>query len=119
MADRRRTLGNWGEDAVADYLRERKGCEILARQFRCRTGELDIVAMSPGGTLLFVEVKTRAGGGPGRPGEAVTPRKQRRLRSAAGQFLAARELDCPCRFDVAEVTFGDAGPKLRYIAGAF
>jgi len=77
------------------------------------------VAFTPKGTLLFVEVKTRAGKKAGQPCEAVTPAKRRRLRAAAAVFLAEREFDCPCRFDVAEVTLSEQGPKLRYIAGAF
>ena len=64
--DERKRRGDRGESAVADWL-ERRGCAILERQYRCRWGEIDLVARDPGGVVCFVEVKTRqAAEAPGR-----------------------------------------------------
>lgn len=112
MSRDRLDLGARGEDAVADRYRA-AGYEILARNWRCREGELDIVA-SRGRTLVFCEVKTRRSTAFGTPAEAITVTKQRRLRVLAGRWLAQRERhDRPfydeMRFDVASVTpAGDA-----------
>lgn len=100
--DERKVTGNRGEAAAAAYLRK-KGYQILASQFRCRYGEIDLIARSADGTLCFVEVKTRADSRFAQAREFVTPAKQQRLRTAAEIYLARTGLDCPCRFDVAEV----------------
>lgn len=120
--DERKRRGNQGEAAVAAAL-ERRGYRILERQYRCRWGEIDLIAWAPEGALCFVEVKSRTGTRFSTPREAVTPAKQRRLRCAASWYLAQRELDCPCRFDVAEVwasvRHGWDKPNLNYIISAF
>ena len=72
--------GNRGEAAVARYLRQR-GYTLLASQWRCRFGELDLVARDRQGTLCFVEVKLRGSGAIALPREFVDSRKQQRLRS--------------------------------------
>ena len=74
--------GDRGERAVAAFL-ERRGYTLLDRQWRCRQGELDLVALDGGGTLCFVEVKLRGSGAIGLPREFVDSRKQSRLRAAA------------------------------------
>ncbi|GAA1788907.1 MULTISPECIES: YraN family protein [Leucobacter] len=74
----RQTLGRWGEKTAADYL-ESRGYRILARNWRTREGELDLVACQTD-CLVAVEVKTRSGQGYGSPLEAITRRKARRLR---------------------------------------
>lgn len=119
MSERKRR-GDRGEDAVAAAL-ERRGYRILERQYRCRWGEIDLIARSPEGVLCFVEVKTRSASAIAPPREAVTPAKQRRLRCAASWYLSQTELDCPCRFDVAEVYPADAGGRrqINYITSAF
>lgn len=116
----RKKRGDRGEDAVAEAL-ERRGCEILERQYRCRWGEIDLIARTPSGILCFVEVKTRSASAIALPREAVTPAKQRRMRDAASWYLSQTELDCPCRFDVAEVYPADAGGRrqINYITSAF
>ena len=73
--------GDRGEAEVARYLR-RKGCTLLASQWRCRFGEIDLVARDRRGTLLFVEVKLRSGDLAGLPREAVDNRKQEKLRQS-------------------------------------
>ncbi len=118
--DERRRKGDLGETAVAQWLEER-GFRVLERQFRCRFGEIDLIAWSPEGVLCFVEVKTRRSAAFAAPREAVTPAKQRRLRTTASLYLAGRQWDCPCRFDVAEVCpSGDRRtPEINYIISAF
>ena len=115
----RKRLGQAGEDAAAEYLRS-GGCSILARNFRTRAGELDIVAKSRG-TLVFVEVKTRRGMRYGTPGQAVGWRKQQKIIQTARYFLRQRQLEgCPCRFDVIEVYVRHEGTMaLRHFPGAF
>ena len=86
--DPRHALGKLGEQLAADYLR-RQGYRIHETNFRCRFGELDIVA-SEGDVLAFVEVRTRCGDSYGSAQESVTPRKQRKLVQVAEAYLQAR-----------------------------
>ena len=90
-------------------------------QWRCRYGELDLVARDRDGTICFVEVKLRSGSFAGLPREAVDRRKQERLRAAAACYLSQHDLDAPARFDVAEVyTDGVHRPlRLEYLENAF
>ena len=86
---RRQALGRYGEDLACRAL-QAEGLEILARNWRCRQGEIDIVAAAAG-ILVVCEVKTRASDAFGSPEEAVTEVKVRRLRSLASQWLAEQE----------------------------
>ena len=113
-----KALGNRGEAEVARYLR-RKGYTLLASQWRCRFGELDLVARDRRGTLCIVEVKLRGVGSIALPREFVDSRKQQRLRSAAEVYLASKELDAPVRFDVAEVYDEGGSLRIKYIENAF
>ncbi len=99
------TLGKCGEDFAADIL-EAEGCTVLERNFRCRAGEIDIIA-EKNGELYFVEVKTRSGLGAGRPAEAVTFQKQRRIRRAASVYLQnhGSRREQLCSFHVIEVLY--------------
>lgn len=108
--------GNRGEAAVARYLRQR-GYTLLESQWRCRFGELDLVARDKQGTICFVEVKLRGAGAIALPREFVDSHKQQRLRRAAELYLASRDIDAPARFDVAEV-FDEDG-QLHYLENAF
>jgi putative endonuclease len=102
MTIERQALGKGGEDLAVEEL-ERKGYAILARRYRTRHGEIDIVARD-GDTTVFVEVKVRVTAECGTAAEAVTPSKQRRLASMAVDFLARNRLmDRPCRFDVVAI----------------
>ena len=85
MADRRQLLGKQGEAAAYAFL-ERQGYSILATNYRCPWGEVDIVA-SQDETLAFVEVRTRRGGALGTPEESVTRTKRRRLIATAQHYL--------------------------------
>ena len=95
-------LGISGENLACDAL-SRQGYAILARRYRTRIGEIDIVAMD-GPTLVFVEVKTRTSDDYGVPAEAVTWRKQRRIVTMARWYLSEHRLHGGlCRFDVVTV----------------
>lgn len=109
-----RAHGAFGEEQVARWYADH-GYEVLARNWRTRTGELDLV-VATNRVVVFCEVKARSSTGFGSPFEAVTPAKQSRLRRLAGEWLAAhgaggREL----RFDVAAVLSG----KVEVLEGAF
>ena len=116
-----RTLGQWGEEQVAEKLR-REGWTIAARNFCCRMGELDIVAEN-GTFLIFVEVKLRKDDRFGSACEAVTPAKQRKLQTTAQLYLIDHPTTLQPRFDVAEV-YAPQGvrtqaPDIYYIENAF
>ncbi|MBV2362558.1 YraN family protein [Streptomonospora nanhaiensis] len=99
---RRAVLGARGEEVASAYLR-RAGMRILARNWRCPEGELDIVA-GDGGTLVVAEVKTRTSLRFGSPLEAVTEPKRRRLRRLARRWQAEhRAWGAPTRIDVVSV----------------
>ena len=113
--DHRQNLGKAGEDLACREL-ARRGYAILARRYRTRLGEIDIVA-DDHGTLVFVEVKTRADDRCGSPAEAVTRRKQRRLARMAADYLArSRGRHRPCRFDVVAVRLGPAAPVVTRLS---
>ena len=101
----RQTLGKLGEDRAVREL-EQRGYAILARRYRTRHGEIDIVA-DDGGTIVFVEVKARDQGDCGSAAEAVPVNKQRRLASMAIDYLARNHLtNRQCRFDVVAIDGG-------------
>ena len=81
-----RTLGRKGEDAAVRYL-EAQGYDILERNWRCRFGEADVIAMDSDGTLAFIEVKTRRSVTAGIPEASVTTEKQRRYEKIALSYL--------------------------------
>ena len=104
-------LGAAGESLVAAWYR-RAGYDVVDRNWRCRDGELDLV-LTRGGTVVFCEVKTRASDAFGAPAEAVTARKQRRLRMLALRWLHAHPGHWRAlRFDVGSVVRGDRGRLL-------
>ena len=120
--DRRKLdLGARGEDLAAGWYTAH-GYEVLARNWRCREGELDLV-VSRDRRVVFCEVKTRRGTGFGLPAEAVTGEKQRRLRRLASRWLGEQPPSgrfAEFRFDVACVTLrAGATPDLEVIEGAF
>ncbi|MCS6775954.1 MAG: YraN family protein [Chloroherpetonaceae bacterium] len=121
----RKQLGATGEAMVARYL-ERLGWRIVARNYRCAAGEVDLIAEEPAGeerTLVFVEVKTRRTRSCGAPVEAVTGTKQSRLIQVAQHYLACYAGSDPeprCRFDVAAVQMHpDGTARITLIRGAF
>ena len=116
----RRVLpGASGEERAARYL-ESRGLAIVERNYRCRSGEVDIVARE-GGTTVFVEVKERGGQSHGEGLEAVTFGKRRRIIRAARLYAASRDLsEAPLRFDVVSIDWSGAGaPAIRHERDAF
>lgn len=105
MSTARRALGGAGESAAAAWY-EARGYEVLARNWRVREGELDLVVRRDR-TVVFCEVKARSSAAFGVPAEAVTATKQRRVRSMATRWLAATGVrPAVIRFDVASVLAG-------------
>jgi len=110
--------GDAGEDLACAHLRAR-GMKVLARNYRCRSGEIDVVA-DDRGTIVFVEVKERRGDSHGSAVEAVTAEKRRRIVRAARAYAASHGLsESPIRFDVLAIDWSAEGPRVRHDAGAF
>jgi putative endonuclease len=108
----RRSLGHFGEVVAEGHLR-RQGYEIIERNWRCRLGEIDLVARE-GGDWVFVEVRTRQSHSCGTPEESITPAKQRRLLQLACTFLQERGLeDVSWRIDIVAVEVDRAGRPTR------
>ncbi|AJE04173.1 YraN family protein [Geobacter pickeringii] len=112
-------LGSQGEELAVSFLKGLR-YRILERNFRCKGGEIDIVAQD-GATLVFVEVKSRRTADYGPPQLAVTPFKQRQISKAALTWLASRrKLDSGARFDVVAITFKSGGdPQVEHFVNAF
>lgn len=110
-------LGKFGEDLAARHL-ENSGCELLDRNWRCRAGELDIVARD-GDVLVVCEVKTRTNELFGSPLEAITPRKLKALRMLALAWIAEHAVNArTIRLDVIGITTnGPNGPVLHHLRG--
>ena len=115
------TRGAWGEDYAAAYLR-RHGYRILARNYSCRFGEIDIIA-SDRHYVVFVEVKLRVSDRFVRAGAYVTPAKQARIRTAASLWLAEHETPLQPRFDVIEIYAPNGTatkkPQINHMEDAF
>ncbi len=115
----RAEIGALGEQLATDHLTG-LGLRILARNWRCRYGELDVIAVDPAThTVVFVEVKTRTGDGFGGLAEAVTEQKAHRLRRLAAMWLASQEQRWPAvRIDVIGVRIGRRrNPEIRHLQG--
>jgi len=117
--DRRGQLGRRGEELACERLTA-AGLQVIARNWRCRAGEIDVIAAGPG-LLVFCEVKTRRGHGYGTPAEAVTHAKRTRLRQLAAAYLASeRHPPCGVRFDVVTITWPSGGsPVVDHLEAAF
>lgn len=114
MENRRRTGAEYEQKALK-YL-EGQGYRILQRNYRCRLGEIDLIAWDRG-TLVFVEVKYRRSEAFGSPEEAVDARKQYRICRVADYYRMTHKVseECPCRFDVAAIE----GKEIRLLRNAF
>lgn len=117
--DRRQSLGKLGENLACAALQQR-GYAIIATRYRTKAGEIDIVARD-GETLVFVEVKARAGDDFGGAAAAVTAWKQRKVALMAMDYLARHRIDDqPCRFDVVTVDVADGQPpRIEVYTNAF
>ena len=130
MSVRGKDVGNRGEDIAAAYLKA-IGYRILHRNYRFGRLELDLVCYEPPGDglnivpgqgeIVFAEVKTRSGLGFGRPEEAISETKQRRIAQAAQAWLREQSMEqASCRFDVIAVVLQkDADPIVTHFKQAF
>lgn len=109
----RKNLGDSGERVAALFL-EQRGYRILARNFRTRLGEMDLIASDADG-LAFIEVRTRRGSRAGAPEESLTPRKRARLMAVAQQFLQEHPdyAERPWRIDLVAIELDRAGRLAR------
>ncbi|MBN1546791.1 MAG: YraN family protein [Syntrophaceae bacterium] len=113
-----RDKGRNGEELALAYL-QKKGYAILERNYRCRYGEIDLVAKN-GSTIVFVEVKSRRSNAFGSPEEAVGIAKQKKLSIVALYYLMEKHLDDRfARFDVVTVMNAGKKPEIRIIRDAF
>lgn len=109
-----RAIGQRGEDEAARFI-EKRGLTILARNFRCRGGEIDLVCRD-GKTLVFVEVRLRGKASHGGAGASITAIKQGRIILAAQHYLARHNgFDADCRFDCILID----GQEIEWIRDAF
>ncbi len=112
MTDPRHRLGRRGEDYAAQRLAA-LGYAVIARNWRCQAGEIDLVAEKDG-VLVFVEVRTRRGDRLGTPEESITPAKRARLIAAAQTYLDEHsQTDRDWRIDVAAIEIGPRGEVQR------
>lgn len=114
-----KVFGAFGESLATEYLTE-CGYRVLERNFSCRTGEIDIIAIQ-GDTVVFIEVKTRSSERFGLPSEAVSVTKQRRMVKTALYYLQKNRLfDYMCRFDVIEIIVDEENnSRINLIKDAF
>lgn len=111
MSDRRRRLGQWGEHVAGLHLDE-KGLTIIAKNWRCQSGEIDIIARDAD-EYVFVEVKARKGQGMGLPEEGLTAKKAQKLIDLAQLYLAEHDLDPDWRIDLVAVELDEQGKLIR------
>lgn len=119
MGEQRKRLGERGEEAAAAYL-ERAGLQIVEMNWRCPSGEIDIVALD-GQTLVLCEVKTRKTASKGTPESAVTPAKQRKYAKLAAAYVQQAGIEpVETRFDVISIlVVSDDRALLRHHKAAF
>lgn len=120
VTGRRQEVGRRGEEVARAFLR-RRGVRILAENFVCAAGEIDLIGRD-GDTLVFIEVKARTSDAFGPPHLAVHRRKQRQIIRAAQWYLAERRTpEVPCRFDVLALAFPTDGatPRVEWVRDAF
>lgn len=118
MENPKQALGREGERVAEQYL-AKKGYKLVARNYRCRGGEVDLILLDRR-VVVFVEVKTRTDHGFGSPLEAVETRKQRRMILAAQLFLHEHKLhERDARFDVVGISWPGNKPVVEHVQNAF
>ena len=119
MSFARKKLGEGGEEIALRFLKKRR-FKIVTQNYRCKFGEVDIIARDPDNILTFIEVKTRSSRTHGTPQEAVNPRKQAQISRVALEFIQRYGLEHQrARFDVVAVQFSSAGYTIEFIQNAF
>lgn len=119
MADNKREIGGRYENVAAAFLQQ-KGLQILVQNYRCRSGEIDIIAREQD-TIVFCEVKYRNAVSQGDPSEAVDYHKQQKIFRVAEVFLTQElhRTDVSCRFDVIAIRRAGESLSVRWIPDAF
>ena len=120
LLNNRKLLGRWGERRCERLLKG-KGLKPLARNFASKTGEIDIIMADTDGSIVFVEVKTRAGEDFTDTEDVVTSSKMNKMIRTARYFLAAHNIENrPYRFDVVTIILPPKGqPQIRHYKNAF
>jgi len=113
-------LGRWGEKRCEKFL-TKKGLRTLTRNYSCRTGEIDLIMVDTDRTIVFVEVKSRAGESFTDVEDVLTYPKKTRMTKAARYFLSTRKIhDRPFRFDFLAIILHPSGePEIRHYPNAF
>ncbi|MGA4669874.1 YraN family protein [Propionibacteriaceae bacterium Y1923] len=114
---RRLAVGAWGEAQACAFL-ERLGWQVLEHNWRCRVGEVDLVAREPDGTIVLVEVRTRSGLGYGTPLESITRAKQAKLRELVHWWRREHPVAAPVRVDAIGVLRTRTGVEITHLRGA-
>ena len=119
LADHR-LLGQWGEKYSEKFLKK-KGMKTLTRNFSCKTGEIDLIMIDSDGTIVFVEVRTKANEKFSSVESSITLAKKNRLKRAARYFLTSQNIqERPYRFDIIAIVLAQKGhPQIRYYENAF
>jgi putative endonuclease len=104
MGRGRSDLGRWGEERAVRYL-ESRGCQVVARNWRCPAGEADVVVLE-GTCLAFVEVRTRRGAAYGTPEESITPRKLEHMAAVAQTYVQEQGWEGDWRLDLVAIRMG-------------
>ena len=116
----RNALAKWGEKRAQKFLKK-QGCTTLAKNYLCKTGELDLVMTETDGAIIFVEVKTRSTEDFAEPEDAITTSKKQRMSRAAQYFLNSYNIENrPCRFDVVTIKIDQMGREtVKHYENAF
>ena len=119
LADQKK-FGRWGERRCESFLKK-KGFKKLARNFSCKSGEIDLIMVDTKGAIVFVEVKTRANEAFEPAESVITPAKRTKLNRAARYFLTIHNIENrPFRFDVVTIVLGQKGrPQIKHYENAF
>jgi putative endonuclease len=114
----KKEIGQKGENLAADYL-QNAGYTVLERNYRCKLGEIDIIARD-NDTLVFIEVRSRSSLAFGLPQESINRRKRHQISKVALEYMIRRKLkNIPARFDVVAVSFEGRKEKVDLIKDAF
>lgn len=113
-------LGKWGEKRCEKFLKK-QGYRTLARNYSCKTGELDLVMADPRGAVVFIEVKTRTSNDFAEPQDSITTGKKIKLKRTAGYFINVHKIQKrPHRFDVITVILDSKnGQTIKHYPNAF